>query len=555
MKIITPAFAMGINLFLFYSGIVVIPQLMLLAGFPIHLFYILPILLLAGAASYIFQRNYLTIRGKKAFLFNSAISLLLIILCLVFAGSFYDTSFDGNWYHQDAMYLLENGWKPVYKVLEESETSYSQKYLNHFPNSSWVAGAFIYKITGNIECAKGLNLLLLLALIGPAFSLYNKLLKGQSLAAFLLALATAANPILLMNLGNTYADGQVAALFTLALIFGCLQILDTGWVMGFLALLAAAILANLKFTSAAYAFLLVSAGLAYLWHLKAYSIRKIITIGLGWGLFTYGILGFSPYLSNWLRMGHPLYPLSEGRAKFFNPESIYPANFLAKNPVQNFFYSLYAKPVWSRNPEQAQLKTLFGKTPLSSYEVGMPELAAMGPLAAELFTLLLPLFVLAMWRSKKAERNYFLLLIGLVMLTVFINPEAWIMRYVPQFWLVFTLMLLAIFRQSLVQTEKNKFWKISAWVLLLACFANLFLVGKTAVAGAVRHSKTQEAVLQKLKTEATKYEVFHGWTRTFRNRLGAAGIDTSKLVYIPDNDSTSYLIPQSLSARYRPKRP
>lgn len=553
MKISNPAFAIGINLFLFYSGIVVIPQLMLLVGFSIHLFYILPILLLAGAGSYIFQRNYLKTRGSKVFLLNGAISLLLIMLCLVFAGSFYDTSFDGNWYHQDAMYLLENGWKPLYKVLHESETSFSQKYLNHFPNASWVAGAFIYKIIGNIECAKGINLLLLLAIIGPAFFLFNKLLKGHSLAAFLLALATAANPVLLMNLGNTYADGQVAALFTLALIFGSLQILDTGWVMVFFALLAAAILANLKFTSAAYAFLLVSGGLVYLWYLNAYLLRKIIAVGLVWGLFTYGIFGFSPYLSNWLRMGHPLYPLSEGRAKFFNPESIYPANFLDKNPVQNFFYSLYAKPVWSRNPEQAQLKTLFGKTPLSSYEVGMPELAAMGPLAAEVFTLLLPLFIFAMWRSKKTERTYFLLLIGLILLTIFINPEAWIMRYVPQFWLVFILMLLAIFRQSLVQTERTKFWKISTWILLLACFANLFLVGRTAIAGAVNHSRTQEEVLQKLKNEATKYEVFHGWTLTFRNRLGAAGIDTSKLVYIPDTDSTSVLIPNSLSARYRPK--
>jgi hypothetical protein len=120
MKIITPAFAMGINLFLFYSGIVVIPQLMLLAGFPIHLFYILPILLLVGAASYIFQRNYLTIRGKKAFLFNGAISLLLIILCFVFAGSFYDTSFDGNWYHQDAMYLFIQYWKTLKPLIRKN---------------------------------------------------------------------------------------------------------------------------------------------------------------------------------------------------------------------------------------------------------------------------------------------------------------------------------------------------------------------------------------------------------------------------------------------------
>lgn len=555
MKITTHAFAIGVNLFLFYCGIVVVPQLMLLAGFYIQLFYLIPILLLAGIGSWVFQRNYLNIGGKKYFIRNSVISLLLIFICILFGGSFYDTSFDGNWYHQDAIYLLGNGWKPAYKILQEQETSYSQKYLNHFPNCAWVAGAFIYKLTGNIECAKGLNLLLLISIIGPAFFLFNRLLKGNLLVSFLLAISTATNPILLMNLGNTYADGQVAALFTLALIFGGLQILDAGWVMGFLALLAAAILANLKFTSAAYAFLLVMGGLLYLWHLKAYSFKKLFIIGFVWGIFTYGILGFSPFMSNWLRNGHPLYPLSEGGDQVFDKASIYPANFLDKNPVQNFFYSLYAKPVWSRNPEQAQLKTLFGKTPLSSYETGMPELAAMGPLGPEIFTLLLILFIFGLWRTNKNERNYFFLILALVALTIFINPEAWVIRYVPQFWLVFIFLLLFIFRKSLVQTRSQNYWKISAWLLLLACLINVFLVGRTAVNGAISHSKDQEEVLQLLKTESNKYEVFHGWTLTFRNRLGAAGIDTSQLVYIPDSDSTSVVIPHSLSARYRPKSP
>jgi hypothetical protein len=324
--------------------------------------------------------------------------------------------------------------------------------------------------------------------------------------------------------------------------------------MGFLTLFAAAVLANLKFTSAAYAFLIVMAGLAYLWQVKAYTISKIAFIGLSWCIFTYGVLGFSPYLSNWMRKGQPHYPLSEGRTKFFNPEAIYPANFLDKNPIQNFFFSLYAKPIWSRNPGNAELKNLFGKTPLSSYENGMPELAAMGPFAAEAFTLLLPLFVFALWRSNKRERIYFVGLTSLVLLSIFINPEAWIMRYVPQFWLVFIIMLLLIYRKSLVQTKGFNYWKVGTWVVLLICLVNLYLVGRTAISGAIKHSQDQLRIFSELKRNPSEFQVFHGWTLTFKNRLGAAGIDTSKLVYIADTDSLSISIPHSLSGRYKPTK-
>jgi hypothetical protein len=551
MKISSLAFVAGINLFLFYAGIIVVPQLMLLAGISIQSFYIFPILGCVISISWYFYNNYLNLESKITYIGILFFSSILALFCFIWAGSFFDTSFDGNWYHQDAMYLLEDGWKPLYKTLTESETSYSQKYLNHFPIASWVSGAFIYTLSGNIECAKGINLMLIFSILGTSFFLYTRLLNNNSPFAFGLALVTAANPILLLNLGNTYADGQVAASFAFIVVFGLLYFKDKNIWLGVLTLLAAAILANLKFTSAIYAFILVSAGLIYLIFIKYYSFIKALYIGIVWGIFTYGILGLSPYINNLVQKGHPFYPVSEGSEKFFNRTAIYPANFLGKSQVHNFFFSLYAEPIWSRNPIEAKIKRPLDPIWLKTYENGMPELAAFGPLSAEIFTLLLPLFVWIMFKVNKKERTVYLVFILAIFTSIFINPEAWVLRYVPQFWLLFMLMLFAIISYSITLTPNKLIWKITCLEILLFCFANSFILGKTAVSGALAFSKEQEEIFQQVKNNPIQNQVFHGWTLTFKNRLGAAGIDTSKIVYLADDDSLSKPIPHSLGGRYK----
>ena len=37
---------------------------------------------------------------------------VLSVFFFALSGHFYDFSFDGQWYHQDAIILLKNGWNP-----------------------------------------------------------------------------------------------------------------------------------------------------------------------------------------------------------------------------------------------------------------------------------------------------------------------------------------------------------------------------------------------------------------------------------------------------------
>jgi hypothetical protein len=252
-----------------------------------------------------------------------------------------------------------------------------------------------------------------------------------------------------------------------------------------------------------------------------------------------------------VQKGHPFYPVSEDSEKFFNRTAIYPANFLGKNSARNFFFSLYAEPIWSRNPNVAKIKKPFDPIPLKTYENGMPEIAAFGPVSAEIFTLLLPLFIWVMYKVNKKERTVYLVFIVTIFTSIFINPEAWVLRYVPQFWLLFMLMLFAVIRYSITLTPNRFVWNLISLEILLFCFTNAYILGKTAIYGALDYSKEQEVIFQQVKTNPNQYQVFHGWTLTFKNRLGAIGIDTSKIVYLADDDSLSKPIPHSLGGRYK----
>ena len=109
----------------------------------------------------------------------------------------------------------------------------------------------------------------------------------------------------------------------------------------------------------------------------------------------------------------------------------------------------------------------------------------------------------------------------------------------------------AIISYSITLTANKLIWKITCLEIFLFCFANAFILGKTAVSGALAFSKEQEEIFQQVKNNPIQNQVFHGWTLTFKNRLGAAGIDTSKIVYLADDDSLSKPIPHSLGGRHK----
>jgi hypothetical protein len=465
---------------------------------------------------------------------------------LLFAGSIYDVSFDGTWYHLDAVHLLKNGWNPNYKMLSEDETSYCSKYLNHFSKSSWVYAALVAKVTGNIEMGKAANLQLIVSCLFVAQHMGRAIFNLSTFLSWVLAILIASNPIQILNLGSFYVDGQVASLTFLGISFAVYQIVEGGWVKGFFALLAFAILANIKFPSAFYSIIYVGSFLGFMWFTNSYKWQKLLGIAIVWGVFTFGVLGWNPYMSNLIKMGHPLYPLSEGTEKVFKKEDNYPANFLGINRFERFFRSFYAQPNWARNPQNSELKTLFSPVSLDSYHWGVPDLAGFGPFAPEVFTLLIPLALYVISQMKTKQRKNISFLLTVILVSIFINPEAWVLRYVPQFWIFAIILLLVVIKEVR--------WQGPAFVLAMGLFLNNLVLANEYISTCYLHTKEFKDQVHLIKESKGDYEYYAGWTKSFQFRLQDQGLDIQKQTFIPESDSTAVKFTGGLGAFFRKRK-
>lgn len=103
--------------------------------------------------------------SQKTIALNIAYASIIFLICILVSNYFYDVSFDGQWYHQDAIILLSEGWNPFHDIaLVNNQTSGNcAPYLNHYPKASWIAGACLYKFTNSIQIAKSFNLVFILS--------------------------------------------------------------------------------------------------------------------------------------------------------------------------------------------------------------------------------------------------------------------------------------------------------------------------------------------------------------------------------------------------------
>lgn len=523
-------FTIGCFLFFWYACLAIIPQVSLLLGFKLAVWQVAASFALFLVASWAFQFKFLEQKSFVSFGLNLAFATAIFYFGLIYSNQFFDISFDGNYYHLDAIYLLKKGWNPVYHVLIEEETSYSDKYLNHFPKSSWVVSTAIYILTDNAEMGKSVNFMLLISSFLIAQNIFKTLFNLSLASALVLAFSLSASPIVILNLFSNCVDGQVAALMAIGLMLCIMQIRNGGWVYGLLALLSFAILGNMKFTTAAYSVIYVFGFLFYLFVYKKESLKKVIWVGIIWGIFTFGILGWNPYISNLIRKGHPLYPMSENIENVFEKNAIYPANFLEMNWAERFYASLFAQPSWARNPQKSEIKKLFSTYDLLPYESGVPDLAGFGPYVAEVVLFLIPLFLLIFYLVKKQVKYGVLWLASILMASIFIHPEAWLFRYVPQLWILIHLFIFTFFYHSKL--------KYVTWIFVGFLLYNNYMVYTTYLASnSVRTEKFKKEVAV-IVEHPGEYLYYHGWTKSSLYRLQSLGLSKYNDFYFHDSDTT-----------------
>jgi len=461
----------------------------------------------------------------NAFILNLFYGFALFLICIFTCRWFYDVSFDGQWYHQDAIILLSQGWNPFYDapLLIEQTSGACAPYLNHYPKGSWIISAYLYRFLNNIQMAKAYNLLFIMSTFLYCIYYLKKWLKLPFLTCILCSFLLSFSTISFGQSLSFYVDGQIASLLLLV-IFLLIDYLDSKLHFSKLVLLALLVfyIVNLKFTALIYVVLFSFTAFIYLIiKNKALLYRFVGQQSLVFFLAVF-VFGFPTYVTNTIEKSHPFYPImgpdNEGQRIAEIP---YPKNFFNKNRFEKYYLSSFAIPEWtSPKLKGSQPKKLFNKEgTLYSFKYfrnpqpPMP-LSPSGPIHAELLIFLIPLILVFFFKKQKTETY---VILGGLLFSILIQPELWNYRYTPQIWFFYLFFILF----GLIHF--NKWIKYYASFVAVIAFINVGITHKQYLSYNREKTNVFNSEIEKMKNK--KVCIKKGWMRSFEYRLKEKDID------------------------------
>ncbi len=372
------------------------------------------------------------------------VALVLVVLSTIVSVLVLDTSYDGQVYHMLAIYLLRNGWNPIYEPIHPASI-----WVSHYPKASWLLSAFIYAHVPLIDGGKAVNVLAWWAAFFTARVAIVITLKRfthwgarvVSLAGSMLAIVTASNPVVMAQLFTYYNDGFLASIL-LVYIGALVTAILGGCTKGLLiAVMTIPMLLNVKFTGTVYTVILSMPFVFYGFYYLCKNVNKMVMLKVVLSVvavvvLSLGAIGFNPYVTNFYLKGHPFYPL-EGSSRIDIVSANMPEDFVNKSRWEKLYLSLTAKvgnpmrpypserrqAFWDIGPEE--FRRLWNDTRVAGFGPYMHWIVVAA--AATLFITLL---------SDVRVGLVGCIVVLTIGATIAINPESWWARYVPQLWWV-----------------------------------------------------------------------------------------------------------------------
>ncbi|MEO4054115.1 hypothetical protein [Solibacillus sp. CAU 1738] len=533
MKLVKHAETLGLQL-LFLVGITVfVSAVSLLFNIKIMGVYFLFGLIVSLALG--FYRTYKT-EGNNKLIY--ALLLNIIFISVVSAatfvsGKYYDISWDGQSYHQEAIINLQQGWNPIYD--EDLDESFKSNFwINHYAKGTWFFGASVYDLFGDIEYGKVSNLLLLMASFLLSFALLQEI-KITKFWSFLIALLAALNPVATNQMLSFYIDGQLASLILILIVLFIKSYIKNSYTIDFAIVLTLILMINIKFTALGYAIIICMLPFViklnkYIFDQREYNIKKIIVMLIKKKEFSICILGVfmgviivgaSSYVSNTLDHGHPFYPLSgEGKVDIMSYNT--PISLQDKTTIERFYISIFSESSNNRQ-EEAQIKFPFKITEEEMKYIWQVDtrVGGLGPLFGAI--LILALAGALIWNKAIKERTnrVELIILSIIILSIVINPEPWWARYVPQLWLIPILIMII-----LIKGYQSKGRVIFASILALLIMGNIIAIEKSYIENTVHRNVELKEQLKTLSEYSQNNEVYVTFDtfRSNRVRLESNGV-------------------------------
>jgi hypothetical protein len=436
-KIESVSLVTGLTLLTLTIAAFIVPSLLFLAGLPIWQGDFWLAAALSIVITWIASKKLVEKGQATVFAVSVGLSALLFIGGFAACGAFYDLSYDGQAYHQETIIHLVDGWNPVYDKELALPTGQSI-WINHYAKAAEIAAAAIYKATGLLEPSKVINLLPLVASGLLSLAALLRLKPTMRVAAGVIALLLALNPIVICQLFSFYVDGLLGSLLLCLMALGCLFFTRPSWLLLSVYTLTMIMTMNIKFTAIAYAGVLTLGLLVALYMSEQFAeLKRLFRLAAVGGIIGVVVVGYHPYITNTLHDGHPFYPLA-GTGAIDVVKNFTPRNLERMNRFEQVATSYFAEPAGNdtaKKPTRFQWPFTLTAKELPVFAETDVAVAGFGPLFSGALVLALIVLLLA-FRNRQGTTLAAIGIIVVLAVSSFINPAAWWARYVPQLWIV-----------------------------------------------------------------------------------------------------------------------
>lgn len=508
-------YATGLFLFLVPTVIFTLSSLILMVNLPLG-GVIYPVSFILA----LFLVFWWVFKGEKkislnVFLFGG-IGTLFTVFALGLSGIFYDVSFDGQWYHQDAILFLSDGWNPFYDdiIPDGSVSGNNANYINHYPKATWIYQSVVYLFWGNIEWGKSLHLHLLFSFGFLLFSFLSQKTVLSLTQRIILVLMAVISPITLGQLFSFYVDGILYCFLGLFLLFllDCVVHHEKRWALLFLSFV---FLINIKFTGLVYALLFAFGCFVYqTWVAKKLSLGPVfrfILISI-MGVF---VFGYPTYGRNLMEKNHIFFPImgkkNEGRQI---AQAQYPRDFYGLNRVEKFLSAHRAIPNYTAEthpsvPKKTLFNPKFIQSSIPYYNNHQPvTMSPFGPFELELWVFF-GLSIIFFFLFVRERLIYFSCV--LFLLSMLIQPEFWNLRYAPQ------LLWFILLVQGALLMSSYRFVRLFSLVFCVLFITNGIIASTENWRWVANRNQQLNVTLLELSKK--NVVIYPGWMGSFKLKL------------------------------------
>lgn len=453
----------GIYLLISFAILLIISSIFWILGLSLLKTSLISSFILGGIICY-----YLSKENIKTKILSFILAIIVLLISIVVSGHVYDQSDDGNTYHKETIYLLKEGWNPVYEKYEDfaKENNFTYKHAlwsEHYPKTTWIFASSIYSFTNNIETGKCYNLIFIyISFVILCYTIYNKF--NKKILSIVLSLITVINPITIVQMFSYYVDGLLGLTLFLSILYMFLFIKDdkNKLIKVILASLII-IISNIKFTGLAYCGLFCLGYYIYyiIENIKNNNLNKIIKNTIYFifvVIISVVVVGSSSYLKNTIEHKHPFYPLM-GKDKVDIMTFLQPESFKDKSPIEKNFYSIFSKTenIGMFNNGEPKLKIPFT---FEYYELKQitydTRIGGYGILFSGIFIIsiiLLIFFTINLIKKKDIEIILYLIPIIITISLMLFLSDSWWARYAPQLYLFVLIPLLLLINNNNKKTN------------------------------------------------------------------------------------------------------